>query len=180
MFLTSWLTTLTFTFTPRLAPRQLLAASPRFLRASSPRCMPEGPEVKLHAEALDALLSNTTLEHCAIRSGRYASGKEPEGWRTLMRALPISITSVNSKGKFMWLELSRPDGPQLTLWTTLGMTGAWSLRRDAYTCVLEFPLLSLSQHDLYRVSIYARVAVAAYRAGMTGLLVVRVVAVSQE
>ena len=45
----------------------------------------------------------------------------------------MTVESVKSKGKFMWFAT---DSPQLTMWSTLGMTGAWSLSPSEHARVL--------------------------------------------
>jgi formamidopyrimidine-DNA glycosylase len=98
--------------------------------------MPEGPECKLHAERLHAVCEGQQLCRAQILSGRYHGEAPPEGWETLQTALPLRVREISSKGKFIFWRLEplhQPGGvpptPLLSLWSTLGMTGAWS--RDA-------------------------------------------------
>ena len=67
----------------------------RGLRRSPPTMMPEGPEVKVHAESLDARLAGTRLLSARIVSGRYLGdgdtpgrGAPPANWSALVDALP--------------------------------------------------------------------------------------------
>ena len=95
--------------------------------------MPEGPEVTVHAERIHAACRGQRICRADIWSGRYQGsgvipGRQapPAQWATLQEALPATLESVSSKGKFMWMRLSSPAVANLTLWSTLGMTGAWS------------------------------------------------------
>ena len=97
--------------------------------------MPEGPEVTVHAERLHAACSGQVLRRADILSGRYLGdgptagrGSPPQRWNELQHALPATVDSVQSKGKFMFMRMTPCQGAApLTLWSTLGMTGAWSL-----------------------------------------------------
>ena len=100
----------------------------RRFRCSPPLMMPEGPEVAVHAETLDGAFAGAPLHAATLLSGRYAA-TPPENWDALQAALPATVRRVRSHGKFLWWEF---DEEPLTLWTTLGMTGAWSLRRSAH------------------------------------------------
>jgi formamidopyrimidine-DNA glycosylase len=92
----------------RLTAPALLAAvslpARRHLRTTPPMMMPEGPEVALHAERLSAAFRRSSLESAAILSGRY-TGRPPARWDELQRALPATVESVNSHGKFLWWEV---------------------------------------------------------------------------
>ena len=96
--------------------------------------MPEGPECTLHAEFLDAACRGMQIRRASIMSGRYLGdgatpgrGAPPDQWDQLQSALPASITAVRSKGKFIYWTLRSTAEDHLTLWSTLGMTGAWAL-----------------------------------------------------
>ena len=134
----------------------------RALRRSAPTMMPEGPEVKVHAESLDAQLAGARLVRARIVSGRYLGDGDtpgrrapPANWSALVDALPARVERVRSRGKFLWFELSAaapapeaaleaapeaapaaaPARRELTLWSTLGLAGAWSRARGAHTRV---------------------------------------------
>lgn len=96
--------------------------------------MPEGPECTVHTESLDEACRGRIVTGAHILSGRYQGsgtvpgrGAPPEEWSAFQDALPATISSVSNKAKFIfWTMTSAADGSQLTLWSTLGMTGAWS------------------------------------------------------
>ena len=121
-------------------------ASPqrRGFRRTPPALMPEGPECLVHAESLHRRFAGRTLSRAAILSGRYAGnssmpgrGAPPAGWAELRGSLPAVVGAVRAKGKFIWWELSPLSGalPELTLWSTLGMSGAWSTGRNTHSRV---------------------------------------------
>lgn len=77
--------------------------------------MPEAPEVRLMATALNAKLNNCLLQTITL-TGRYRNTSRVSALR---RALPLRIRSVRNKGKFIYLELEK----QWVIGLTLGMTG---------------------------------------------------------
>lgn len=82
--------------------------------------MPEGPECKHYANALNELLAGNAIYGMKIIAGRYTKAA-PDG---LSEGLfPIHIKKVDAKGKFIYFETS--DGS--FIWNTLGLTGGWSL-----------------------------------------------------
>lgn len=131
-------------FVAALSPgrHNILHMPTRALRRTAGVFMPEGPEVTVHAERLHATCARQQLKRAEILSGRYAGNGAvagrgpPAGWQDLQRALPVTVDSVRSKGKFMYFDLEATNVPQLTMWSTLGMTGAWSLSPSEHARVL--------------------------------------------
>ena len=82
--------------------------------------MPEGPEVKGKTEWLNKRIKNKKLVNIKILSGRYKRHKDPINWDKLKKLLPLTIKSINCKGKFIWWEFKDTE---LSLWNTLGMSG---------------------------------------------------------
>ncbi len=97
-----------------------------FATATRRRAMPEGPEVSSLADGLmrHVRRGDARIVGARIVSGRYATNAPPEGWDTLNEMLPLHVRAVRNKGKFMYYELS--EG--VSLWSTLGMSGGWTLR----------------------------------------------------
>ena len=129
--------------------RTRFALSSRGLRRTPPCLMPEGPECLVHGESLQRRFAGSTLSRCVILSGRYFGGgtvpgrkAPPADWELLRQSLPALVSGVRVKGKFIWWEL-RPlsgDLPELSFWSTLGMSGAWSTERSTHSRV-AFELL---------------------------------------
>jgi formamidopyrimidine-DNA glycosylase len=82
--------------------------------------MPEGPECKHYANALNELLAGNTIYGIKIIAGRYTKAA-PDGLAEDL--FPIHIKKVDAKGKFIYFETA--DGS--FIWNTLGLTGGWSL-----------------------------------------------------
>ncbi len=114
-----------------------------FASLTAPRAMPEGPEVSALADGLrrHLLAAPRHLVGARVVSGRYAARREdsaaaaaaaaaaPDGWDALLRRLPLGLRGVRNKGKFIYFEL---DGG-VSLWSTLGMSGGWTLRPHRHT-----------------------------------------------
>lgn len=90
--------------------------------------MPEGPEVSSLVDGLrhhvDDSSSIARIVSARIVSGRYTTGAPPEGWDEFTARLPLDVLGVSNKGKFMYYELAAG----VSLWSTLGMSGGWTLR----------------------------------------------------
>lgn len=84
--------------------------------------MPEGPEVKRMAMGLAHEATSRLLVEVEILSGRYT--KKPLGGHAAIGLeLPLRVVGAGCHGKFMYLLLE--DG--WSVWSTLGMTGSWSV-----------------------------------------------------
>lgn len=91
--------------------------------------MPEGPEVKLITNYLSKKLTGKYIQQFNILGGRYQHHNPPKNFNKFIELLPLKIESVNSYGKFIWMEFSNCD---LTLWNTLGMSGWWQIKEEAH------------------------------------------------
>lgn len=96
--------------------------------------MPEGPEVALTAEILNAKLKNQILTKIKFVSGRYGPDRsKPVGYDFFKKYLSMTVLKVNSKGKFMWFELeSESDNTKFYIFNTFGLTGMWSFSKPKY------------------------------------------------
>jgi len=92
--------------------------------------MPEGPECRKYAEDLARRVSSRTLRGIEIVSGRYLK-KEPTGIEAFSNHLPMKVVGAGVHGKFIYWIL----GEELSIWSTLGMTGAWSSEETSHTRV---------------------------------------------
>lgn len=93
--------------------------------------MPEVAEVALTAEILNKYLKKKKLLEFNIISGKYLN-KKPTCYDEFIEILPLRITSVNSKGKFLWFELKGKENKKWYIWNTFGLTGMWSLFKPKY------------------------------------------------
>lgn len=100
----------------------------RAFTTTSPRMMPEGPEVKHLSESIDRVVGGGryALVEAQVRSGRYLDGARPQGWDEMSDLLPLEIEGCHSRGKFMYFTLVSKE-ERYSLWSTLGLTGWWSV-----------------------------------------------------
>ncbi len=90
--------------------------------------MPEGPEVRRYAIDLSKVVTGRSLQSVSIVSGRYAK-TAPEGIEDFQEALSLNVLGTGVHGKFMYWLL---EGTW-SIWSTLGMTGAWSSNPSKHT-----------------------------------------------
>jgi formamidopyrimidine-DNA glycosylase len=106
--------------------------------------MPEVCEVCLTAQYLNSI-TGFYLTEIQVLKGRYL--KKPIKGIDCIK-FPLKLTSINTKGKFMWFELSRNDDIFYML-NTFGLTGKWSLEEIEGSHVkFEFQG-STKSHTLY-------------------------------
>jgi formamidopyrimidine-DNA glycosylase len=92
--------------------------------------MPEGPECRRYAMDLAERVSSRILLSVEMVSGRYTK-KPPTGIDSFTSHLPCKIVGAGVHGKFIYWILS----DELSIWSTLGMTGAWSSQESKHTRV---------------------------------------------
>jgi len=103
--------------------------------------MPEAVEVRKFADIVSANVLGHHITHINILKGRYHSSKKPfEGYNDLVKALPLKIESIHTKGKFTYMTLvseskKKEKGKINTfyLFNTLGLTGGWTLKSNKKT-----------------------------------------------
>ncbi len=81
--------------------------------------MPEAPEIKQYADDLKEFFNNNKLIQVNILSGRYHRHSLPDNLNDLNKLLPLKITNINTKGKFIYLTLEN----NFILAFTMGLTG---------------------------------------------------------
>tara|TARA_B110001469_G_scaffold85202_1_gene80641 strand:+ start:4273 stop:5082 length:810 start_codon:yes stop_codon:yes gene_type:complete len=106
--------------------------------------MPEGPEVKSMIDQLNSIVKNKLLNSITINSGRY-SKKTPDYFNDFTKNLPSKLSSVNCKGKFIYLEFENG----WKIWNTLGMTGGWKKNKTKHShLIFEFNNITLYFEDM--------------------------------
>jgi formamidopyrimidine-DNA glycosylase len=94
--------------------------------------MPESVEVRKFADILTTNILGKKITHINIRKGRYT--KKPfEGYNELIKYLPLTIESINTKGKFTYIKLvneSKTNKKTFYLFNTLGLSGGWTLKSN--------------------------------------------------
>jgi formamidopyrimidine-DNA glycosylase len=71
--------------------------------------MPEGPEVKLISNYLNKKLTGKYIQQINILGGRYIHHDPPKNFKKFADLLPLKVESVNSYGKFIWIEFTNCD-----------------------------------------------------------------------
>ena len=104
--------------------------------------MPEAVEVRKFADIVLANVLGHRITHMNILKGRYHSPKKPfEGYNDLVKALPLKIESITTKGKFTYMKLvserkekekekEKENKNTFYLFNTLGLSGGWTLKSD--------------------------------------------------
>lgn len=102
--------------------------------------MPEGPEVKYMGDQLRSQLQTggtvCTLTNVNVLTGRYK--KEPlVGLEQVKELFPLKITSVNVKGKFMWISFENSSQADKSpsdvfLMITFGMSGGFKSKKEKH------------------------------------------------
>lgn len=106
--------------------------------------MPEAIEVRKFADIISANVLGHKITHINILKGRYT--KKPfEGYAEIVKALPLTIDAINTKGKFTYItlsnktnntnasNLSNPNTKKFYLFNTLGLSGGWTLNSNKKT-----------------------------------------------
>lgn len=107
--------------------------------------MPEVCEVTITSQFLKYYFRNKSLKSIAILSGRYKHQKLV-GLDLLKKNLPLKLVNVESKGKFMWMEL-KDDDTSYYIMNTFGLTGGWNFDKEDARLKLEFSNKTVYYHD---------------------------------
>jgi len=94
--------------------------------------MPESVEVRKFADILSKNILGKTITDINILKGRYT--KKPfEGYKELTKHLPLTVDTINTKGKFTYIRLindSKTNPKSFYLFNTLGLSGGWTLKSN--------------------------------------------------
>ena len=92
--------------------------------------MPEVIEVRKFADILSENIIGKTITHINLLKGRYKK-KAFDGYTDLIKALPLKIEAIQTKGKFTYMTfVSDNDNKKFYLFNTLGLSGGWTLKSD--------------------------------------------------
>jgi formamidopyrimidine-DNA glycosylase len=106
--------------------------------------MPEVCEVYLTTFYLNQKLKNKSIKSIKKISGRYTK-KELPGIDIIKPVMPLKITKIDSKGKFMWFELKDKHKNNVFLLITLGLEGQWSMMDIDHTRI-KFKIVDSSNN----------------------------------
>ena len=104
--------------------------------------MPEVIEVRKFADILSENVIGKTITHINLLKGRYKK-KAFDGYTDLIKALPLKIEAIQTKGKFTYMTFvsdnvnndnvnndTVSDNKKFYLFNTLGLSGGWTLKSD--------------------------------------------------
>ena len=99
--------------------------------------MPEVIEVRKFADILSENVIGKTITHINLLKGRYKK-KAFDGYTDLIKALPLKIEAIQTKGKFTYMTFvsnnvnndNVSDNKKFYLFNTLGLSGGWTLKSD--------------------------------------------------
>ena len=104
--------------------------------------MPEVIEVRKFADILSENIIGKTITHINLLKGRYKK-KAFDGYTDLIKALPLKIEAIQTKGKFTYMTFvsdnvnndnvnndTVSDNKKFYLFNTLGLSGGWTLKSD--------------------------------------------------
>jgi len=98
--------------------------------------LPEGVELRISKDLLQPLVVNkVVMQANTCLKGRYAYDKSGLGkLNQLISELPLTVSEVNVKGKFMYWVFSKDDITLFYMFSTFGMTGQWSYIEGKHPC----------------------------------------------
>ncbi len=108
--------------------------------------MPEGPEIIITTQYLKSKLKNKEVTSIKILSGNTKT--KLKGFHQLDKEYPLSITAIDSKGKFMWIELTNNNNKKFYIMNTFGLTGEWGFYKQKHSKI-QFKIKSKTDQKTY-------------------------------
>src|SRR5579872_3194399 len=116
--------------------------------------MPEGPEIIITTQYLKSKLKKKKINSVQILSGRYTHETLKGLNFVTEQHTPLTIQTIDSKGKFMWIRMTDNSNKTIFLLSTFGLTGRWSFREESNSRI-KFVIQSNTdpnkKYDLYYV-----------------------------
>lgn len=104
--------------------------------------MPEILEVRKYAALIRGQLLGKTLKSIKILAGRYKKHGAPKDWKLLTKRLPLKLTGVVTRGKFMALMFSN----NYSIGVSLGLSGGWFYKKGQSEMIHGHPTTGLNKH----------------------------------
>lgn len=111
--------------------------------------MPEIVEIKKYCDFIKKQVLNKKVKSIKILGGRYKKHGQFDGYKDIMKELPLKLLDVKSKGKFMYFIFEN----DYTLYCTLGLSGGWTFKKnnsDKYKFPEIMEFLNVKDIDEYR------------------------------
>ncbi|QKF93701.1 formamidopyrimidine-DNA glycosylase [Fadolivirus algeromassiliense] len=100
--------------------------------------MPEVVEVCLTSLWLNDKLNGMKIKKINVLGGRYS--RHPlKGKNYIEKYSPFTINKIDSKGKFLWFELTGKDGNSYYILNRFGLEGEWGFTKETHSG-LEFEI----------------------------------------
>lgn len=109
--------------------------------------MPEVVEVCLTAQFLNKKFCGKLLTNIKIIGGRYSRHKM-HGLDEFIENKPFIINKVDSKGKFLWFEITDKNNKNFFILNRFGLEGEWGLEKNKHSNVL-FEIKNTNKDKLY-------------------------------
>lgn len=105
--------------------------------------MPEVAEIALNVDIyLKEYLLNKRLKDVEILSGKYKKTKKPINYLRFRKSLPSKVTSVNHRGKFIWITLAN----DWVIAMGFGMSGRYTLNSEMTHNRI---VMMVADHDIF-------------------------------
>ena len=88
--------------------------------------MPEVKEIRKFADFIKKKIKNKKIIEINILNGRYKKHAPFVNYNLLIQQLPLKVIDVKTKGKFLYIILSK----NLYLFNTLGLSGGWCYQKN--------------------------------------------------
>ena len=85
--------------------------------------MPEVIEVREYTDFCNKYIKNKKLLNIKILNGRYKKHGPFNGFKELLKSLPLKVVETKNKGKFMYIQLNKESPVYIGI--TLGLSGGW-------------------------------------------------------
>lgn len=104
--------------------------------------MPEINEVRQYANFLLSKLKDHNITHINILNGRYKKHGPFENYEKLKQHLPIKLSDVKTKGKFLYMIFSSVSHQnKFYLFSTLGLSGGWIYKKNGENSKFDHPMI---------------------------------------
>jgi endonuclease-8 len=111
--------------------------------------MPEIVEVKKYCDFIEKNVKNKKVKTIKILKGRYKKHGSFDGYKEIVKELPLKLLEAKSKGKFIYFIFEN----NFVLYCTLGLSGGWTFKKkdsDKYKFPEIMEFLNVKDIDEYR------------------------------
>lgn len=107
--------------------------------------MPEVLEIRKYVDFLNSKLKNNYINSINILKGRYKTHSPFDMYEKIKKNLPLKVTNIKSKGKFIYILLEK----DFIIFNTLGLTGGWIyLENNKNEYILPLLINDIGDYDI--------------------------------